>query len=122
MYTERFKSTLSGARLGRYFLKGETFLCQCLKRKGILNLLRPGLQFVQMKCRNLGIFALLTTPTKEIVIFGQNLAIYLLRLPHRVARWFVFKFWRALKWKTFLYFMIIWDSLWPFGSMHGSLV
>jgi hypothetical protein len=32
------------------------------------------------------------------------------------------KFWRALEWKMLLYFMIIWNILWPFGMMYGSLV
>jgi hypothetical protein len=32
------------------------------------------------------------------------------------------QFWRALEWKMLLYFMNIWDILWPFGIMYGSLV
>jgi hypothetical protein len=32
------------------------------------------------------------------------------------------KFWRALEWKMLLYFMIIWNILWPYGIMYGSLV
>jgi hypothetical protein len=31
-------------------------------------------------------------------------------------------FWRALEWKMFLYFVIIWNILWPFGIIYGSLV
>jgi hypothetical protein len=26
------------------------------------------------------------------------------------------KFWRALEWKIFVYFMPIWNILWPFGN------
>jgi hypothetical protein len=26
----------------------------------------------------------------------------------------------ALKWKMLLYFMIVWDILWPFGMMYSS--
>jgi hypothetical protein len=32
------------------------------------------------------------------------------------------KFWRASEWKMLLHFMIIWNILWPFGIMYGSLV
>jgi hypothetical protein len=32
------------------------------------------------------------------------------------------KFWRALDWKMFIYFMAIWDILWPFGIFYGHLV
>jgi hypothetical protein len=45
-------------------------------------------------------------------------------------RWFVFKqknpnlgsFWKALEWIMFLYFMAIWNILWPFGIIYGSKV
>jgi hypothetical protein len=47
----------------------------------------------------------------------------------RVARWFYFqtknpnsgKSWRALDWILLIYFMAIWDSLWPFGIFCGHL-
>jgi hypothetical protein len=29
-------------------------------------------------------------------------------------------FWRALEWIMFLYFIIIWNILWPFGIIYGS--
>jgi hypothetical protein len=32
------------------------------------------------------------------------------------------KFWRALEWKMFVYFMTIWNILWPFGIIFGRLV
>jgi hypothetical protein len=32
------------------------------------------------------------------------------------------KFWRALEWKMLLYFMTIWNILWPFGIIYGPLV
>jgi hypothetical protein len=31
-------------------------------------------------------------------------------------------FWRALERKMFIYFVIIWNNLWPFGIIYGSLV
>jgi hypothetical protein len=48
----------------------------------------------------------------------------------RVARWFytqtknpnLGKFWRALEWKMFVYFMTIWNILLPFGIIYGLLV
>jgi hypothetical protein len=48
----------------------------------------------------------------------------------RVARWFIFKpkipiwvkIWRALAWKTLLYFMTIWNIFWSFGIIYGCLV
>jgi hypothetical protein len=32
------------------------------------------------------------------------------------------KFWRALDWKMFVYFMTIWNILRPFGIIYGHLV
>jgi hypothetical protein len=32
------------------------------------------------------------------------------------------KFWRALEWKMLVYFMTIWNNLWPFGIIYGRLV
>jgi hypothetical protein len=32
------------------------------------------------------------------------------------------KFWRALEWKMLVYFMTIWNILWPFGIIFGRLV
>jgi hypothetical protein len=31
-------------------------------------------------------------------------------------------FWRALEWKMLLYFMTIWNTLWPFDIIYGRLV
>jgi hypothetical protein len=31
-------------------------------------------------------------------------------------------FWRALEWKMLVYFMVIWNILWPFGNVFGNLV
>jgi hypothetical protein len=31
------------------------------------------------------------------------------------------KFWRALYWKMFTYFMAIWNILWTFGKFYGHL-
>jgi hypothetical protein len=32
------------------------------------------------------------------------------------------RFWRVLEWKILLYFMTIWNILWPFGIIYGRLV
>jgi hypothetical protein len=32
------------------------------------------------------------------------------------------KFWRALEWKRLVYYMAIWNKLWPFGIYYGHLV
>jgi hypothetical protein len=32
------------------------------------------------------------------------------------------KFWRALKWKKLVYFMVLWNILWSFGIFYGHLV
>jgi hypothetical protein len=32
------------------------------------------------------------------------------------------KFWRALDWKMLIYFMSIWNILWPFGTFCVHLV
>jgi hypothetical protein len=31
------------------------------------------------------------------------------------------KFWRAFEWKMLVYFMAIWNILWPFGIIYGHL-
>jgi hypothetical protein len=51
-------------------------------------------------------------------------------LKTRVARWYIFqtkdpnsgKFWMAIKWKMFVYFMVIWNILQPLGVLYGILV
>jgi hypothetical protein len=32
------------------------------------------------------------------------------------------KFWRALEWKMFVYFMTVWNILRPFGIIYGRLI
>jgi hypothetical protein len=32
------------------------------------------------------------------------------------------KFWRALEWEMLLYILAIWNILWSFGIIYGSLV
>jgi hypothetical protein len=56
--------------------------------------------------------------------------IFYTRVRIRAARWFVFKpkipnlgkFWRAFAWLMLVYFMTIWNILWPFAIIYGSLV
>jgi hypothetical protein len=62
-------------------------------------------------------------PPKKKSLFQQT-------IPRtRVARWFVFKpkfpnlgkFWRAFEWQMLVYFITIWNILWPFGLIYGRL-
>jgi hypothetical protein len=70
------------------------------------------------------------TVPSVLPFLSQNVANASPGADYRVARWFVFKtknpnlgqFWKSLEWKMLLYFMIIWNILWPFGIMYGSLV
>jgi hypothetical protein len=68
--------------------------------------------------------------SNSLVPIGTTLCNITWLLAIRVARWFVFKtknpnlgkFWRALDWKKWIYFMAISNMLWTFGIFYAHLV